>query len=83
MLKEEQPEQVEVFAKVLDKSLAFKSSWAVWEHYEGGSNNSYESSLKKVAWFDDAISFAQAWVNLPHRDLSNFFYDSSKKTVQM
>lgn len=34
--------------------------------------------MKKVAWFDDAISFALAWNNIPHRDINNFFFDQDK-----
>lgn len=54
-------EQEEVFEKVLDQKLEFKSSWAIWEHYEGGD---FEDSMKKVAWFNDVISFTEAWVNI-------------------
>jgi len=39
--------------------------------------------MKKVAWFNDVVSFAEAWVNIPHKNIENFFYDSNKKTVQM
>jgi hypothetical protein len=37
--------------------------------------------MKKVAWFGDAVSFAQAWVNLPHSDIANFFYNSETNKV--
>ena len=80
IVDEVEVEQVETFEKVLDPSLEFKSSWAIWEHYEGGD---FEDSMKKVAWFNDVVSFAEAWVNIPHRNIENFFYDSNKKTVQM
>jgi hypothetical protein len=33
----------------------------MWEHYE---TNDYENAMRKVAWFDDVISFSEAWVNL-------------------
>jgi len=39
--------------------------------------------MKKVAWFNDAISFAQAWVNIPHREINNFFFDQQKLTCTM
>jgi hypothetical protein len=37
--------------------------------------------MKKVAWFGDAVSFAQAWVNLPHSDIAKFFYNSETNKV--
>jgi len=80
LVEEVEVEHEEKFEEVLDSSLKFKSSWAIWEHYEG---EKYEDSMKKVAWFNDVISFAEAWVNIPHRSIENFFYDSNKKTVQM
>ena len=76
---ESEVQQVEKFEDILDKALEFKSSWAIWEHYEG---ENFEDAMKKVAWFNDVVSFAEAWVNLPHKNIENFFYDHSSKTVQ-
>jgi hypothetical protein len=73
-------QQEEKFEEPLDKCLEFSSKWGVWEHYEGGD---FENSMKKVAWFGDALSFAQAWVNLPHSDIANFFYNSETNKVQL
>lgn len=63
--------------EVLAEELRFGCKWALWEHFEGEKDN-YSASMKKVAWFDDAISFALAWNNIPHRDINNFFYDQEK-----
>ena len=65
--------QEERFEEPLDKCLELTSKWGVWEHYEGGD---FENSMKKVAWFGDAIAFAEAWVNLPHSAIANFFFNS-------
>ena len=39
--------------------------------------------MRKVAWFDDVVSFAEAWVNLQHRDINNFFYNEDAKTINV
>jgi hypothetical protein len=39
--------------------------------------------MRKVAWFDDVVSFAEAWVNLQHRDIHNFFYNETTKTINV
>ena len=57
--------------------------WTFWEIYEaiGGVKNTQEldvqylSNLKKVAWFNDIISFWQVWNTLSLKDLRNYFYD--------
>ncbi len=72
--------QEEIFEEPLDASLELASKWGLWEHYEGGD---FENSMKKVAWFGDAVGFAQAWVNLPHRDISNFFFNNETSKVQL
>lgn len=50
--------QAEDFAEVLDEKLKFPSQWALWEHYD---TSDYQKSMRKVAWFDDVISFSEAW----------------------
>ena len=72
--------QEEKFEAPLDKCLEFVSKWGMWEHYEGGD---FENSMKKVAWFGDAIGFAEAWANLPHSKIENFFYNSETNQVQL
>lgn len=52
----------------------------MWEHYE---TNDYENAMRKVAWFDDVISFSEAWVNLQHKDIHNFFYNEVKKNINV
>mmetsp|Transcript_35344 Transcript_35344/g.43206 ORF Transcript_35344/g.43206 Transcript_35344/m.43206 type:complete len:119 (-) Transcript_35344:33-389(-) len=37
----------------------------------------------KACWFDDMVSFAVAWNTIPHRDLSNIFYNSTTKLVKI
>jgi len=62
----------------LDPALALSTQWGLYEHFEGGD---YEASTKKVAWFGDAIGFAQAWVNLPHGKIANVFYSDKTEKV--
>lgn len=73
-------EQEELFAEVLHEKLRFPNKWMLWEHYD---TDNYNKSMRKVAWFDDVLSFAEAWKNLPHSSVSNFFYDDDKKTINM
>jgi hypothetical protein len=39
--------------------------------------------MKKVAWFGDAIGFAEAWANLPHSNIENFFYNNETGKIQL
>jgi hypothetical protein len=80
--EQDEPEviQEEKFEEPLHSSLGFTSKWGVWEHYEGGD---FENSMKKVAWFGDAIGFAEAWANLPHSNIENFFYNSETNKIQL
>ena len=70
----------EDFETVLDPCLKFQSQWGLWEHYD---TRDYASAMRKVAWFHDLVSFAEAWVNLQHRDIHNFFYNESTKSLQL
>jgi hypothetical protein len=65
--------------------------WTFWEIYEniGGGfagdkekDELYLSNQKKVAWFNDVVSFWQVWNTLPLRDLKNFFYDVTTNSLQ-
>lgn len=38
------------------KDLDFGKSWVLWEHYE--TDMDFLNSLRKVAWFNDAITFS-------------------------
>ena len=43
----------------------------------------YAQSMCKACWFNDLVSFTTAWTTLPHRDLSNIFYNEQTRTVKM
>lgn len=77
---EDTMEQQETFEEPIDPCIEFSSRWGLWEHYEGGD---FEMSMSKVAWFGDAVSFAEAWVNLPHSDIKKYFYNSDTQSVQL
>jgi len=72
--------QAEEFADVLHEKLKFPSQWALWEHYD---TSDYQKSMRKVAWFDDVISFSESWQNLPHQDVKNFFYNEESKQLNV
>ena len=75
----------ETFEEPVLEELRLKSSWTLWEHYEsqGDRRMDYASSMCKACWFNDLISFAVAWNTLPHRDLTNIFFNEQSKTVKM
>jgi hypothetical protein len=39
------------------------------------SEADYSKLLRKVAWFDNMISFFQVWNQVPHCQLTNILYD--------
>ena len=47
------------------------------------NSNDYDSLLRKVAWFDNAISFFQAWNRVPHAKISDVLLDVEKNQFKM
>jgi hypothetical protein len=39
--------------------------------------------MRRVCWFNDMVSFANAWNSIPHNDIHKFFYDHKTKNVNM
>ena len=52
----------------------------MWEHY--ADIDDYLKSMAKVCWFNDLMSFTVAWNSIPHKSLTNLFYDSERKEVK-
>lgn len=82
---EQSPNLEETFEEPVLEELKLKNSWTLWEHYEsqGDRRMDYASQMCKACWFNDLISFAVAWNTLPHRDLTNIFFNEQSKTVKM
>ena len=83
-----EPEQAsnmeETFDTPVIPELKFRCDWTLWEHYESqGTPMDYASSMCKACWFNDLISFTTAWTTIPHRDLTNIFYNSESRTVKL
>ena len=51
----------------------------MWEHYD---IDDYMKSMSKVCWFNDLMSFSVSWNTIPHKKLSDVFYNSDSKTVK-
>jgi hypothetical protein len=85
--KKEADSEDQRIKQALDKepeldTLKLDQKWIMWEHYETGSQTtSFEEQMSRVCWFNDMASFAAVWSRIPHRDLSNFFYNSAKQMV--
>ena len=39
----------------------------------------WKYNMTKICWFNDILSFAQAWKNIPHATCAKIFYDNTKK----
>ena len=75
----------EKFDEVLADELRL-DEWTIWEHYESmiqqrDTKKQYLESFKKIAWFNDVISYWQVWNTLPLSNLKNFFYNGRDNTV--
>ena len=66
----------ETFDEPVCEEFGFKCKWTLWEHYDNFSQDDYLSSMAKVCWFNDLVSFSVAWNSIPHRELRNIFFDS-------
>jgi len=82
---EQSPTLEETFNDPVLEELSLKNSWTLWEHYEsqGDRKMDYASSMCKACWFNDLVSFAVAWNQLPHRDLTNIFFNEASKTLKI
>jgi len=82
---EQSPTLEETFDEPCLPDLKFKNSWTLWEHYESTNRDEmdYASSMCKTCWFNDLISFSIAWNTIPHRDLTNIFFNDQTKTIKL
>ena len=73
------------FARICENgefNLFNNLKWTMWEYIEydksskAGISNNYEKLLKRVAWFDNMISFHRLWPVLPHSKVSNVLYEA-------
>ena len=74
--EEQAPTVVETFDEPVAEELKFRQAWTLWEHYEALEGTmDYSDSMCKACWFNDLVSFSVAWNSIPHRQLSNIFYN--------
>jgi hypothetical protein len=61
--------------------------WTIWEFIEydaskkDWANKNYEKLVRKVAWFDNMITFHQAWNRIPHADIRKLLFDGESFKV--
>jgi hypothetical protein len=70
----------------IDEGFSLGRKWVIWEQYENPPNQSraapteqdWHSSMQKVGWFKDIVTFWQIWSTLPVSHLERFFFDQSE-----
>ena len=69
-------------------NLFYKNlKWTIWEFIEydaskrDWANKNYEKLVRKVAWFDNMITFHQAWNRVPHADIRKLLFDGESFKV--
>lgn len=72
----------ETFNEPVLNDLKLTSSWTLWEHYDL-KDAEWHTTMCKVCWFNDLISFGTAWSSIPHRELSNVFYNDTNNSVKL
>jgi hypothetical protein len=80
---------VEVYPEPALPEFALGQKWVFWEQYENAPSQQYSkptkedwrSSMQKVAWFHDILTFWQLWTNLPFSKLENFFFDKGSNQI--
>ena len=61
--------------------------WTIWEFidYERSKNKwaceNYEKLVRKVAWFDNIITFHQVWNRIQHANIRNILFDGESFKV--
>lgn len=61
--------------------------WTIWENIEyvekkqskNVDQNEWERLMRRVAWFDNLITFHQAWSKIPHSQVCEVLYDDRNK----
>merc|ERR1740139_1321864 len=91
-VEEKEPAAQEIRCpEVIDSELCIGQEWHLWEQFEVFStaqsrvhhtnSGNYGNNMKKVACFNDLVSFAQAWKNMPHAHMAKLFYDHETGSV--
>ena len=67
------------FSKLGDEFKLYKGlKWTIWEQIDfEGKKVEWSKQDRKVAWFDNIITFHQVWNRLPHANLLNVLFDGS------
>ena len=79
----------EVYSETpIDEGFSLGQNYVFWEQYENPpgvykkpSHEDWRTSMKKVGWFGDIITFWQLWSTLPLSKLENFFFNKHEQTV--
>jgi len=43
----------------------------------------WENKMRRVAWFDNMISFYQAWNKIPHSNATEILYNTNENVFKM
>lgn len=78
---------MEGFSEGKELELYKGIKWTIWENIEyveqkqGKNQNQHdwEKKMRKVAWFDNLITFHWAWRNIPHAQVCEVLYDERNK----
>ena len=62
----------EQFEEAKYPELAFADNWTLYEQYDMAKGSDYSDSTRKVACFNDLVSFWKVWNTIPHSDPLNF-----------
>ena len=56
--------------------------WTIWENIEMMDKSNklqWDQKMRRVAWFDNYISFFQAWKSIPHSEVGKILYNSNEQ----
>ena len=64
--------------------------WTIWENIEyvekkqtkNVGQDEWEKLMRKVAWFDNMITFHHAWRTIPHTNVCDVLYDDRTKSFK-
>jgi hypothetical protein len=61
--------------------------WTIWENIDMLDKNEnkqdWENKMRRVAWFDNMISFYQAWNKIPHSNATEILYNTNENVFKM
>ena len=81
------PTGLETVAAQDELKLYGNLKWTIWENIDWLDKNDnktdWENKMRRVAWFDNMLSFYHAWNKMPHSQVADVLYDPREQNFKV